>query len=606
VGGRIVVTGRLGGRLFGEMMVQAVSCLERHRDEIDALNVFPVPDGDTGQNMVLTMQAAVRQIESAPGGRLCDVTEAVSQGSLMGARGNSGVILSQLFRGFHLAVEGHGDADAPLLAAAFERGVETAYRAVMKPVEGTILTVAREAARAAGEAAFPGAGVAALLEAALAQGRDTLARTPQMLPALARAGVVDAGGRGLLCILEGALMVLQDPQRPEAPPVREPVGGAAAVDERREREEPRGEEETYPYDTQVLVRGQGLSLEDMRRDLEGHGDSLLVVGTPNLVKVHIHTAHPGRVLEYCLELGDLAEVVVENMREQRREFISRGGPGSGGPRTANSPSGGRTGLHGGPAGQPGAAAQLDEAPQETTPAPWLDSVPEGAADGGGDWEGVRELGVACVALGDGLAEIFRSLGADEIIEGGQTMNPSTEDILQAVNSIAAQSVLILPNNKNVILAAEQVKSLTDKKIHVLPTTSIPQGLASMIAWQPEQSVKDNLEAMNRAAAVVHTGLVTYAVRSATVGDHEVDEGAILGLDEGQIRVTGEERDAVTRELVSAMAGADTEIISLFYGADVDAAEARELSRELQARFPEHEIEVHYGGQPHHYYIISVE
>ncbi|MCL6449811.1 MAG: DAK2 domain-containing protein [Acetobacteraceae bacterium] len=575
----------LSGPCFRDMILAATELMREKRAEVDALNVYPVPDGDTGANMSLTLEAACRELAQARGTGLSTLAEAVSLGSLMGARGNSGVILSQLFRGFARGVDGREAVDPRGLARALQEGVATAYQAVMRPVEGTILTVAREAAQAAAEKARAGGDVAEVLDAALRQAEETLLRTPDMLAVLKRAGVVDAGGKGLCYVLYAAAQVAQGarPARAQAAAAAESRGPAFEMTQELTQL-------TYPYDAQFLVRGSGIALDALRDALTPLGDSLLVVGSPSLVKVHIHTSSPGRVLDQCLEYGDLDQVEILDMRQQQEEFRAAGQAGGTGAYTPSAV----------PPSAPAGASALGAAPA----APLAPSPAFHAAQAAADCP--RTLGVVSVALGEGLAQIFASLGADEVVHGGQTMNPSIEDLLKAIDRVPYRQVLVLPNNGNVIPAAEQARTLTNKEVHVVPSRTIPQGIAALVAMRPQASLEANLAAMKRAMDGVRTGLVTFAVRSASVRGLAIEEGTILGLCDGEIKVSGRDRSQVAASLVESMMGEDTEVISLFYGADVQPGEAAVLAEELRRRLPGHEVELRYGGQPHYYYIIAVE
>ncbi len=538
-----------GGRLQ-QMILGGSRAMEQQREAVDALNVFPVPDGDTGTNMFLTVQSAAREAVGLDNPTVSQVAAAASMGSLMGARGNSGVILSQLFRGIAKGLEGKDSATSGELARALQLGVETAYKAVMKPVEGTILTVARESAKEAVQAARRKPEIQAVLEAALAKGEETLARTPDMLPTLKQAGVVDAGGKGFLVILEGWLAALTGKEIQPLTLVDQPVQPVQTdVSE---------EEIVFQYCTEFIVKGSDLQLERIKQDLAGDGDCLLVVGTENVAKVHIHTNHPGKILEYCVRLGSLHEVQIHNMREQSeaKRHASKG-------------------------------ENLAENPAE----------PE---------EPLKDMGIVTVAAGQGLVEIFRSLGVDEIIQGGQTMNPSTEDLVDAINRTRAEKVFVLPNNGNIILAAGQAASLTDKEVHVVPTKSIPQGISAVLAFEPEASFEENAQALDASCGSLKSGEVTYAVRDSQFDGHEIRTGDILGLIDDKIALTGEDPARVAVELVEKMGGEEADLISVFYGQDVAEAAANELAAELRRYFGHSEVEVHDGGQPLYYYILSVE
>lgn len=549
----------LDGRDLKQLILAAAAYLDQNKSAVDALNVFPVPDGDTGTNMAMTIKAAVREIQSSDSADISEIAKAVAHGCLMGARGNSGVILSQIFRGFAKSLEEKHQMGSLDLAWALQAGVELAYKAVMKPAEGTILTVAREAGRAALTAARSGGDVPRVVEAALRQAEATLARTPEMLPVLRQAGVVDAGGKGLVCILTAWNMVLHGQEVAEAGATApgERVGSAAAQSEA---------EILYPYDTVFMLRGRNIPVNLLRQQLEPMGDSLLVVGDEGLIKVHIHVTDPGPVLSHCLRYGELTKIEIENMRLQHEEL-----------------------------------ARVD-ANVDATAERAADCDPKGAGASGDE----KDLGVVAVGVGEGIAEILRSLGVDEIVNGGQTMNPSTEDLLQAAERTNARRVLILPNNKNIILTAEQTKNLTKREIGVVPTRSVPQGIAAMLALNPELSLEENVAAMTEAARRVKTGEITYAVRSTTYRDREIHEGDIMGLFNGEIKAVGSSPEEVLTELVSAMIGPEDSMITIFYGQDVRPEVAEQVGELIAAAHPDCELDIHHGGQPLYYYLVSVE
>lgn len=554
----------INGLAFKNMLLAAARHLDQQRDRVNALNVFPVPDGDTGTNMSLTLNAAIKELEQANGVEIRRFAALLTRGSLMGARGNSGVILSQFFRGFsdglaHVETEITGEDLAHALATASQ----TTYRAVMKPVEGTMLTVGRVAAEYATEASAAGAGALEVLQAALEGARAALADTPNILPVLKQAGVVDAGGQGLVYILEGFLTgVTAAPEELEqllAQANRQPEGAAA----------PKLEQEVTVnrYCTEFIILGNGIDALAVRRELEGKGDSLLVVSDADVVKVHIHTDHPGEVLEFCGKLGELTEIAIDNMRLQNQEFASHEESHHLDYSVGNN---------------------VIEFPNSAVPA---DPKP---------------LGVVAVVPGEGLAEIFRSLGVDYVVPGGQTMNPSTEDLVKAVSSVNAEQVIILPNNKNVIFSAQQARELAEKPVAVVPTRSVPQGITALMYYVAEDSLEDNLAAMEEAMREVKTGEVTYAVRSTVAGDLHIEERDIIGLAEGKIAVVGSSPTEVARDLLKKMVDENSSVISIYYGADLNAETAQELNELIRAEFPDCEVEVYHGGQPLYYYIVSVE
>ncbi|HHY36750.1 MAG TPA: DAK2 domain-containing protein [Firmicutes bacterium] len=550
----------LEGPHLRQMLLAGAALLQEKKEEINSLNVFPVPDGDTGTNMSLTMTAAVREVEKAKG-ELGSIAGALANGSLMGARGNSGVILSQLFRGFAAGLEGKVKASPLDFALALQEGVKTAYRGVMKPVEGTILTVAKEGAQAALAAARRGGDILAVLESTIRQAELTLERTPEILPVLKEAGVVDAGGKGLICILQGALLGLKGEDLaglslpPEAPhPVPEGTGeGQVAL--------------AYQYCTEFIIKGHGLDLEKIRLQLSELGDSLIAVGTGELVKIHIHTNHPGQALEIGLAQGTLHDVKIDNMAEQHREVL------------AAQP-------------QEPAGSEPESAPQDTA--------------GTGEDEAEDGIGVIAVALGEGIAAILESLGAERVVDGGQTMNPSTEDLVRSIEKSRYNKVILLPNNKNIILAAQQAQALAEKEVVVVPSKSIPQGIAALLAFDPEADLETNGREMTAAMEGIKTGEVTYAVRDSSFNGQKIRAGDILGLLDGKLSVMGKEPAEVVLKLLAEMVEDSGEILTIYYGEGVSSTAARELADRIRETYPQCEVEVYEGGQPLYYYIVAVE
>lgn len=539
------------GERFKRLVYAGLVWLRQHQEEINALNVFPVPDGDTGTNMVLTMQSAWDEVAGVDESNVGKVAHRVAHGALMGARGNSGVILSQIWRGMARHLDNKEWLTASDLAAALEEGVRTAYRGVIRPVEGTILTVAREAAEEATLAAGRTTDLSVVLERAVRRAWDALARTPDLLPVLAEAGVVDAGGQGLCVILEGMMRALRGEVMGEPAAAAATVAGPAFAMEAVPEEE-------YGYDVQFLIVGQNLDVEAIRRDIDAMGTSTLVVGDSETVKVHVHVPDPGVPLSYAVRLGSLRDVVVEDMQAQYREFV--------------------------------------RAREQARPAPAV--MVAGAPP--------HEIGVVAVAAGDGLEQVFLSLGAAAIIPGGQTMNPSTEEILRVVESVPAPKVIILPNNGNIILAARQAQELSQKEVAVVPTRNIPQGVAALLAFNHQAGLEENAQGMARAAGDVRTGEVTTATRDATLNGVTVRQGQIIGLQDDQLVVSGDAVDEVVEALLERMGVADMEIVTLYYGAGVRQEEAEALAARLQERYPDQSFEVVYGGQPHYFYILSAE
>lgn len=595
----------LTGKRLRAAVVVAARRLEANREAVNSLNVFPVPDGDTGTNMCLTMAAAVREMEKVSSPSLGEMAKALSLGSLMGARGNSGVILSQLFRGLGKYLQEYRTATPLQVAWSFQEGVETAYKAVMKPVEGTILTVAREMSRAALQTGKKGSSLEEVLESAIIRGREVLARTPDMLPVLKQAGVVDAGGMGLLLLMEGVLHGVRGEEdlaasgpstgaqgpvasvapvvlRAEAPAAAGPLGAAAPAEEIR-----------FAYDTQLLIRGQRLAVDRIRAQLDALGDSLLVVGDPHLVKVHVHTNEPHRALATCLLHGEIVEASVENMREQHEQVkqsrLAAVSPGEASRRAAApSPQMAEVGQAAGLPGLAAVPAMVLSLPG-TRPAPSAD-----------------ELGVVVVASGEGLTEVLRSLGADVVVSGGQTMNPSTEDLLKAVETLPSREVLILPNNGNILMAAKQVAELTKKAVRVVPSKSIPQGIAALVALNRNEDLAKNQARMEQALGRVKTGEITRAVRDSRYKDIEIHEGDYIGLLDDEIVTTGSDVMDVLTDLAGRMVGEETEIVTVFSGQPVGDAEAEIAAARIRECCPDHEVEMHHGGQPLYHYLLSVE
>lgn len=533
------------GQGFKRLIKAALAWLQHHQAAINALNVYPVPDGDTGTNMVLTMQAAWAEIENIPERNVGQVAHQMAHGALMGARGNSGVILSQIWRGFARSLDGKDVYRAQDLAAACREAATTAYRGVVKPVEGTILTVARAVADAATRAAEGTEDLVRVLEHMVFAAHEAVMLTPSLLPVLAEAGVVDAGGQGLFVILEGMLRHMR------GEPVAEDVQLVEAVDLVTTGLEPG--EAGYGYDVQFLIVGQGLDVDTVRRRIAEMGECPLVVGDPTTVKVHIHVPDPGIPISYGASLGSLRDVTVEDMQAQYQDFIAERGVG---------------------------------------PSPPPQAFPD--------------IGVVAVAPGDGLARVFQSLGVSAVVRGGQTMNPSTQDLLEAIENLPAERVILLPNNSNVILAAEQARALSSKPVAVIPCRSIPQGIAALLAINYQADFEANVAAMTSAMEEVETGEVTVATRSVTINGVEVADGQTIGLHNGELKVTGATVEEVVRALLREMNTADREIITLYYGEDISEGDANALADLLQQDWPEQEIEVLAGGQPYYHYILSVE
>lgn len=548
------MTDRIDAALFRNMVISAANNLSANKDAVDALNVFPVPDGDTGTNMSLTFMNAAKEVDENTYATVSDVASAVAKATLRGARGNSGVILSQIFRGISKVLKGLETAGAADLAAALKTGSDTAYSAVMKPTEGTILTVIRKCAQAAQE--FEGEDLGAFFDAVIAKGNRTLAKTTQMLPQLQQAGVVDAGGQGLMFVLEGFAMALDGKDV-----TLNAMTGAKAPQPDAAQQSVKTEDIKFTYCTEFIVNkyDPSASAEGLRSSIEGKGDCMLIIDEEDIVKVHIHTNDPGYVLEQAVKLGEMANIKIDNMKHQHSSIIN----GENGNETAPS--------------------------AEAAPAP------------------EKELAIISVAAGKGLAQTFRDLNIDGIIEGGQTMNPSTEDILAAANATNAKNVIILPNNKNIILSAEQVQYLTeDRKIFVVPTRSIPEGISAAMAFSPELSPEDLARAMEEAAKTVKSGSVTFAVRDTSIDGMEIAKGNYLGLSGGKIAAVGEDLNEITAKLISEMTDEDSAVISVYRGSDVTEDDAAILEDRLCEAYPDADVLFYDGGQPVYYYLISVE
>lgn len=551
---------RIDAALFRNMILSAANKLNENKDAVDALNVFPVPDGDTGTNMGLTFMNAAKEADSGEYSTVSDAASAVAKATLRGARGNSGVILSQIFRGISKGLKGLEDIGVSDMAAALRCGCDTAYSAVMKPTEGTILTVIRKVAQAAEE--FSGDDFVEFFDAIIKKGNKTLASTTHMLPQLEQAGVVDAGGQGLMFVLGGFAEALDG----EPVSLKEPAA-AKAVSSDVPQQATKTEDIKFAYCTEFIINKYDPAADagSLRSAIEGRGDCMLIIDEEDIVKVHIHTNNPGYVLEQAVKLGEMVNIKIDNMKHQHSALV-------------------------GGAQAEAAQAEADtEAAAEIAPA-----APE------------KELAIIAVAAGEGLAKVFTDLGVSEIIEGGQTMNPSTEDILAAANRANAKNVIILPNNKNIILSAEQAQYLTDRKIYVVPSRSVPEGIAAVMAFTPDASAEELAGLMTEAVKTVKSGSVTFAVRDTNVGGKDIVKGNYLGLAGGEIISVAESLPVAAEELVKGMADEDAEVISVYYGADVSADEAAALAAEIEEAFPDADVLTYDGGQPVYYYIISVE
>ncbi len=532
------------GPLFKRALLGSLSWLAANHEEANRLNVFPVPDGDTGTNMLLTLQSAVEDIKDSNAAEVSKIAKLASHGSLMGARGNSGVILSQIFRGFARAVEGKSSLTPRELAGAFEEAANAAYRAVNKPTEGTILTVAREAGRAATAAASePDATVPSVIAAAAAGARAAVLKTPSQLQILREAGVVDAGGFGLQIILEGMLKTVEEA---DSPPAR--VSSAKPQASQVALELPEG---GWGYCTEFLIEGAGLDVEAIRKQIEALGNSVLVVGEPELVKVHVHTDDPTRVITLAGGYGKLLKLNVGDMSTQHRRILE------------------------------------SESATAKPPRP-------------------NGVGLVAVVAGSGLVEIFRGLGVDAIVEGGQTMNPSTQDMLIAIESVPYEEVILLPNNRNVILAAKQVAGLTKKKIHVLETDSVPEGVAAVVAFRAERTGAENVAAMRSEAERVQTIEVTHAVRDTRSNGLRVKKGDVIGLINEKLEFAGSDYAEVVKKALGKLGPHAYELVTVYRGAGASEDDLESLEMAIRSNFPGLEVEVQQGGQQHYPFILSVE
>ncbi len=554
------------GEIWKKMMVAGAQALELEKSNVDALNVFPVPDGDTGTNMFLTIQSAAQDSEKVTAQAISNVAAAASMGALMGARGNSGVILSQLLRGIARGLEGLTTANPLQVAQALQAGVDTAYKAVMKPVEGTILTVAKETAKAALSTAKRGGTLLETLQEAHHKGLICLEKTPDMLPALKQAGVVDAGGQGYLIIFSGWISALSGDKLISNMLIE--AGEKTVLSDldilEVQKEDIRLDDLDYPYCTEFLLKGTDLHVDRIRQDLKEQGDSLLVVGTPDVVKIHVHVKNPGTILDYAIQFGSLHQVQIHNMLEQNENM-----------------------AHAMKAEQ--TPVELEKTNTQSETEPW------------------KELGLVAVVTGQGIADVFKSMGADEVIFGGQTMNPSTEDLAEKVRRIPARHVFVLPNNGNIIMAARQVQDVVqDRQVHVIPSKSIPQGISAILNFQTEEEADAIAQNMEAALGEVCSGEVTYAVRDSQYGTIDISAGDILGLVEGEIVTSGKTLLEVAQITLEKMDWKTRDLVTIFYGEETKPEEVECLENWLKEENPKVEVEVYPGMQPLYYYILSVE
>ena len=547
----------INAELCAKMFLAGAKNLEANKEWINELNVFPVPDGDTGTNMTLTIMSAAKEVAGLETVNMETLAKAISSGSLRGARGNSGVILSQLLRGFTKGIRDTSEIDVITITEAFQKAVATAYKAVMKPKEGTILTVAKGFADKATELALTeNVEMEELLATSLKYAEEVLAKTPEMLPVLKEAGVVDSGGQGLIQVLKGAFDAYLGKEVDYTIEKPESTGEPAQADTRTEADIKFG----YCTEFIIMTKKPMQQAEELKFKafLESIGDSIVVVADEEIVKVHVHTNDPGVAITRALTYGELSRMKIDNMREEHREKLIKDA-------------------------EKQAAAQAKPV------------MPH------------KEVGFISVSIGDGIGEIFKGLGVDYLIEGGQTMNPSTEDMLNAIAEVNADTIFIFPNNKNIILAANQAQALTeDKNIVVIPTKTVPQGIAAIISFDPTASAEENEENMKEALSVVKTGQITYAVRDTHIDDKEIKEGNIMGIGDDSILAVGEDIAEITKETIDLMTDEETELISVYYGEDISEEDANALGTELQEKYPDCEVEVYAGGQPIYYYVVSVE
>jgi DAK2 domain fusion protein YloV len=566
------------GQDFKRAVMAGHAWLEQHREAINALNVFPVPDGDTGTNMSLTMRAATKDIADSTETAAGAMAERLSRGALMGARGNSGVILSQILRGVSTSLADKDTFTAAEFAAALQEGAKLAYRAVIKPVEGTILTVARESAAAAQASAAHGGDLPAMLGDTVAAAKAAVAKTPDLLPILKQAGVVDAGAQGLTSILEGMWRFARG----------ESVQMTHAEQREEQAEMRKGDvviEEEFGYEVVFLLHGENLDVQTIRDTITGMGGvSTVVAGDSTLLKVHTHTETPGRILDYGVSLGSLQDINIENLQEQSLRYAAD-----------SARQHGRAAVNGATAAAGAIGANASATAVAAPPA--AGEMPQ---------RQVGEIGTVAVAAGDGWGRVFASLGVSRLVPGGQTMNPSTQDLLRAVEACPADKVIVLPNNGNIIMSARQVKELTKKQVCVMPSDSLPQGASALLAFSPDADFETNCAAMEAALKRVVTAEVTRAVRAVQLDGVDVAEGDVIGLVNGRLVAAGTEMDAVVRETLAGMQAEQREILTIYFGANVTAAQAEELKQRITALYPKLEVEVVEGGQPFYAYIISAE
>lgn len=554
----------IDGKRFAEMVIQGANHLAANANFVDSLNVFPVPDGDTGTNMNLSMTSGAKEVKNNVQVHIGKVGTALSKGLLMGARGNSGVILSQLFRGFAKTIETKAEINAKDFAAALEYGVETAYKAVMKPVEGTILTVAKDSARKGVQAAANSDDLIYVMEEVLKESRASLKRTPDLLPVLKEVGVVDSGGQGLVFVYEGFLAELKGEKLPDSPSMPKMNDLISAEHHKSVQSHMNTEDIEFGYCTEFMVKFEGDKIakhafkeESFRQDLSKHGDSLLVIADEELVKVHIHAEHPGDVLNYAQRYGSLINLKIENMRQQHTNIV-------------------------GETQTPLVTNNINQKKEKL------------------------EYGIVTVSMGSGIGDLFRSIGAHAVIEGGQTMNPSTEDIVKAIKSVNAKKIIILPNNKNIIMAAQQAAEVSEEEVIVISSKTVPQGLTALLAFNPSADIKINEAVMNEALQHVKTGQITFAVRDTSIDGLEIAMNDFMGIADGKIVIKNTDKLKAAEELLAKMLDEDSEILTIIQGEGVTIEEVNALVEYVEDNFGDVEIEIHNGLQPLYSFIFAIE
>ncbi|HLO12319.1 MAG TPA: DAK2 domain-containing protein [Pseudoneobacillus sp.] len=555
----------LDGKRFAEMVIQGANHLSANAKMVDALNVFPVPDGDTGTNMNLSMTSGAKEVKNNIQEHIGKVGVALSKGLLMGARGNSGVILSQLFRGFSKSVEQKSEINGKEFAQALETGVETAYKAVMKPVEGTILTVAKDSAKKGVFVAKKETDIIKIMEEVLKEAKASLNRTPDLLPVLKEVGVVDSGGQGLVLVYEGFLAVLKGESLPETTSFSFNIDDLVSAEHHKSVQGHINTEDIeFGYCTEFMVKfeneklnGKTFSEEKFRQDLSEYGDSLLVISDQEIVKVHIHSEQPGDCLSYGQKYGSLINIKIENMRQQHTNIVG-----------------------------------------DSSHTPMMEKVTPKTEK--------QEYGIVAVSMGSGIAKLFRSIGAHAVIEGGQTMNPSTEDIVKAIKEVNAKKIIILPNNKNIIMAAQQAADVAEEEVIVIPSKTVPQGMTALLAFNPSADISENEESMNEALKQVKTGQITFAVRDTSIEGLSIEKDDFMGINEGKITVKNKNKMEAAKELLNHMLDENSEILTILQGEDTTDQEVEVLVAYIEEKFGDVEIEIHNGQQPLYSFIFAIE